>query len=398
MSSVGKTTSSETADSGPTIGPELFGACPLPRSQYDHIVLGHGSGGWLTAELIQRLFVPGFGNDVLARLEDQATVRLGGENGVKAPRVAFTTDSFVVRPLFFPGGDIGRLSVCGTVNDLAVGGAEPLFLSAAFILEEGLALSDLKRIVASMRAACDEAGVALVTGDTKVVDRGKGDQVFITTSGIGVVPEGRMLSIGAARPGDCILVSGTIGDHGVAIMSVREGIEFETVLESDCAPLTGLVRAMLAACPGIRAMRDPTRGGVSSVLNELAVASGVGVRLDEAAIPVRAEVRGACEMLGLDPLYVANEGKLIAVVPPEDVGRVLEAMRAHPLGTPCRDHRRGRRRAPGHGHHAIGRSAASASSPCWPESNYRGSADCRSQIETIGATRFRVRDPSSGSP
>jgi hydrogenase expression/formation protein HypE len=332
MSSVGKNASSETADPGPTIGPELFGTCPLPRSHYDQIVLGHGSGGWLTAELIQRLFVPAFGNDVLARLEDQATVRLGGDNGVKAPRVAFTTDSFVVRPLFFPGGDIGRLAVCGTVNDLAVGGAKPLFLSAAFILEEGLALADLKRIVASMRAACDEAGVSLVTGDTKVVDRGKGDQVFITTSGIGLVPDGRTLSIGAARPGDCVVVSGTVGDHGIAIMSVREGIEFETVLESDCAPLTGLVRAMLSACPGIRAMRDPTRGGVSSVLNELAVASGVGVRLDEAAIPVRSEVRGACEMLGLDPLYVANEGKLIAVVPPEEVGPVLEAMRAHPLG------------------------------------------------------------------
>jgi hydrogenase expression/formation protein HypE len=329
MSTVGKTTPSAMADPGPA----LLGTCPVPRSQYDHIMLGHGSGGWLTAELIQRLFVPGFGNDVLARLEDQATVRLGDENGVKVPRVAFTTDSYVVRPLFFPGGDIGRLSVCGTVNDLAVGGAEPMFLSAAFILEEGLALSDLRRIVASMRAACDEAGVSLVTGDTKVVDRGKGDQVFITTSGIGVVPDGRMLSIGAARPGDCILVSGTIGDHGVAIMSVREGIEFETVLESDCAPLIGLVRPLLASCPGIRAMRDPTRGGVSSVLHELAVASGVGVRLDEAAIPVRAEVRGACEMLGLDPLYVANEGKLIAVVPPEDVGRALDAMRAHPLGS-----------------------------------------------------------------
>ena len=238
----------------------------------------------------------------------------------------------MVKPLFFPGGDIGKLAVHGTVNDLAVGGAEPLFLSAAFILEEGLPLSDLKRIVASMRAACDEAGVSLVTGDTKVVDRGKGDQVFITTSGIGLVPEGRNLSIGSARPGDCIVVSGTIGDHGIAIMSVREGIEFETVLESDTAPLTDLVRTMLATCPEIRAMRDPTRGGVSSALNELAVASQVGVRLFESAIPVRSEVRGACEMLGLDPLYVANEGKLIAVVPPTDAERLVDAMRAHPLG------------------------------------------------------------------
>jgi len=312
--------------------PATFGTCPLPKSRYDHIVLGHGGGGLLTAELIQRLFVPVFGNEVLAALEDQATVRLVGDNGVKAPRLAFTTDSFVVRPIFFPGGDIGRLAVHGTVNDLAVGGARPLYLAAAFILEEGLALSDLRRIVASMRAACDEAGVALVTGDTKVVDRGKGDQIFITTTGIGLVPEGRSLSIRSARPGDRIIVSGTIGDHGIAIMSVREGIEFETVLESDSAPLTDLVRLMLDTCPAIRAMRDPTRGGVSSALNELAEASHVGVTLREASIPVRPEVRGACEMLGLDPLYVANEGKLIAVVPSEDAERLVKVMRTHPLG------------------------------------------------------------------
>jgi hydrogenase expression/formation protein HypE len=251
---------------------------------------------------------------------------------VKAPRIAFTTDSFVVRPLFFPGGDIGKLAVHGTVNDLAVGGARPLFLSAAFILEEGLPIADLRRIVASMRSACDEAGVALVTGDTKVVDRGKGDKVFITTSGIGLVPEGRSLSIRSARPGDRLVISGTIGDHGIAIMSVREGIEFETVLESDTAPLTDLVRIMLDACPSIRAMRDPTRGGVSSAVNELADASRVGVKLDEASIPVRNEVRGACEMLGLDPLYVANEGKLIAVVPDADAERLVAIMRTHPLG------------------------------------------------------------------
>jgi hydrogenase expression/formation protein HypE len=309
-----------------------FGACPVPKSRYDHILLGHGSGGLLTAELIQRVFLPGFANDVLGALEDQATVSLQSGNGVKAPRLAFTTDSFVVRPLFFPGGDIGRLAVHGTVNDLAVGGARPLFLSAAFILEEGLPLTDLQRVVASMRDACREAGVALVTGDTKVVDRGKGDGVFITTSGIGLVPEGRSLSIHAARPGNRVLLSGTIGDHGIAIMSVREGLEFETVLESDTAPLNGLTEAILGACPRTRCMRDPTRGGLSSALNELAAASGVGVALDEAAIPLRPEVRGACEMLGLDPLYVANEGKLIAVVPPEDAGRALDAMRAHPLG------------------------------------------------------------------
>jgi hydrogenase expression/formation protein HypE len=283
----------------------------------------------LTADLIQQLFVPGFGNEVLAALEDQATLRLGGDG---APRIALTTDSFVVRPLFFPGGDIGKLAVHGTVNDLAVGGAVPRFLAAAFILEEGLALTDLKRIVASMRQACDEAGVSLVTGDTKVVDRGKGDQVFITTTGVGLVPEGRSLSIRNARPGDRVLLSGTIGDHGVAILSVRAGLEFETVLESDTAPLNGLTEVMLKASPAIRCMRDPTRGGLSSALNELATASSVGVRLDEAAIPVRPEVHAACEMLGLDPLYVANEGKLMAVVPPEHADGVLEAMRRHPLG------------------------------------------------------------------
>jgi hydrogenase expression/formation protein HypE len=303
--------------------------CPVPRTDYEHVLLGHGSGGRLTADLIRRLFVPGFGNGVLAALEDQATVPLPGCNG---PRLAFTTDSFVVRPLFFPGGDIGRLAVHGTVNDLAVGGATPLYLSAAFILEEGLPLADLRRIVASMRAACAEAGVGLVTGDTKVVDRGKGDGVFITTTGIGLVPEGRTLSISAARPGDCILLSGTIGDHGIAIMSVREGLEFETVLESDTAPLADLTRVMLETCPRIRCMRDPTRGGLSSAFNELAAASHVGVELDEAMIPIRPEVHAACELLGLDPLYVANEGKLIAVAPPEDATRILEAMRAHPLG------------------------------------------------------------------
>jgi len=344
-----------TAEAPDALCLDLLGTCPVPRMQYDRILLGHGSGGGLTADLIRTVFVPGYGNDVLAALEDQATLEVdcglriadcgskGGEtepplqseirNPQSAiPRIAFTTDSFVVKPLFFPGGDIGTLAVHGTVNDLAVGGATPLFLSAAFILEEGLPLADLKRIVASMRRACDEAGVALVTGDTKVVDRGKGDGVFITTSGVGTVPAGRSLSIRNARPGDRVLVSGTIGDHGIAIMSVREGIEFETVLETDSAALNGLTRAMLDACPSIRCMRDPTRGGVSGTLNELAQASGVGVRLTEAALPLKPEVKAACEMLGLDPLYVANEGKLVAVVPQDDAARALAAMRAHPLG------------------------------------------------------------------
>ncbi len=307
-----------------------FGACPLPKSRHDHIVLGHGSGGLLSAELIQHIFLPAFGNEVLDALEDQAIVSLPFAGS--APRLAITTDAFVVHPLFFPGGDIGRLAVHGTVNDLAVGGARPLYLTASFILEEGLALADLKRIVTSMRAACEEAGVTVVAGDTKVVDRGKGDGVFISTTGVGVVPQGRSLSIRAARPGDRILVSGSVGDHGIAIMSVREGLEFETVLESDTAALNGLTEAILEACPATRCMRDPTRGGLSSTLNELATASMVGVELEETAIPLRPEVRGACEMLGLDPLYVANEGKLIAVVPPEDADRTLGVMRSHALG------------------------------------------------------------------
>jgi hydrogenase expression/formation protein HypE len=303
---------------------------------YQQVLLGHGSGGKLTADLIQRVFLPAFGNEVLGALEDQATVSLNGHvatNGhATAPKLAFTTDSYVVRPLFFPGGDIGKLAVHGTVNDLAVGGATPLFLSAAFILEEGLAMDDLRRIVASISQACREAGVMLVTGDTKVVDRGKGDQIFIITSGIGSTPSHRQLAIRNARPGDKILISGTIGDHGIAIMSVREGIEFETVLESDTAPLHDLTRTMLEACPTIRWMRDPTRGGVSSALNELATAAKVGVKLVETSIPMRHEVHAACEMLGLDPLYVANEGKLIAVVPPDAAERLLQVMRQHPLG------------------------------------------------------------------
>jgi hydrogenase expression/formation protein HypE len=316
---------------------EFNGTCPLPVSSYDRIVLGHGGGGLLSAQLVERLFLPAYGNDVLAALEDQATVSLPGRRGADAPRIAITTDSFVVRPLFFPGGDIGKLAVHGTVNDLAVGGARPLYLTVAFILEEGLAISELERIAASMREACDLAQVSLVAGDTKVVDRGKGDGVFITTTGVGLVPEGRSLSIRSALPGDRIIVSGTIGDHGVAIMSVREGIEFETVLESDTAPLNRLVETMLEACPGIRAMRDPTRGGLSSTLNELAAASRVGVKLDESKIPVRADVRGACELLGLDPLYVANEGKLVAVVAPDEAQRLVAVMRAHPLGREAAD-------------------------------------------------------------
>ena len=317
------------ATAAPALVRDLLGSCPAPFAGYDRVLLGHGSGGRLSSDLVTRLFLPALGNDVLNRLEDQATCELPG---LANARLAVTTDGFVVRPIFFPGGDIGRLAVHGTVNDLAVGGATPLFLTAAFILEEGLSLDDLRRIVASMKAAADEAGVTVVAGDTKVVDRGKGDQIFITTTGVGLVPAGRALSVSAARPGDRIIVSGTIGDHGMAIMSVREGLEFETTLESDTAALNGLVDVMLSACAGIRAMRDPTRGGVSSALNEIAVASRVGVELVEKAVPQRDSVRAACEILGLDPLYVANEGKLIAIVAAERADDLVGVMRQHPLG------------------------------------------------------------------
>lgn len=304
-----------------------FDQCPVPAGSYERIVLGHGSGGRLSADLVRTVFLPAFGNPTLAALEDSAVLPWA-DGG----RLAVTTDAFVVRPIFFPGGDIGRLAVCGTVNDLAVAGAEPLHLTAAFILEEGLALADLHRVARSMQAACAEAGVTIVAGDTKVVDRGKGDQIFIATTGIGRVPAGRALSIAAARPGDRVLLSGTLGDHGIAILAVRAGIDLETTLASDCAPLGGLVRALLAAVPGVRCMRDPTRGGLASALNELAAGSRVGVVLREDAVPLRPEVHAVCEILGLDPLHIANEGKLVAIVPPDDVEPALAALRAHPLG------------------------------------------------------------------
>jgi hydrogenase expression/formation protein HypE len=308
----------------------LFGSCPIPIFEHKQIVLGHGSGGKLTADLIDKIFLPAFRNPVLDKLDDQAVVTIGGA------RLAFTTDSFVVTPIFFPGGDIGRLAVHGTVNDLAMSGARPLYLSAAFILEEGLPVDDLRRIVESMRAMAVEAGVQFVTGDTKVVDRGKGDQIFITTTGIGVIEPGINISADRARPGDAILLSGTLGDHGMAIMSQREGLEFEGAIESDCASLNGLVAAMLATpSPDgdfIHCLRDPTRGGAATTLNEIAKRAGVGMLLREQSIPVRESVKGACEVLGLDPLYVANEGKLLAIVKPEMAEAVLAQMRAHPLG------------------------------------------------------------------
>jgi hydrogenase expression/formation protein HypE len=304
--------------------------CPVPLPAKDKVLLGHGSGGKLSAELIRDIFLPALKNPVLAKLDDQAVVEV---NGV---RLAFTTDTFVVKPLFFRGGDIGSLAVHGTINDLAMGGARPLFLSAAFVIEEGLPMETLRRVVASLARAAKEAGVAVVTGDTKVVEKGKGDGLFINTSGIGVVPDGVRLSASQARPGDQVLLSGSIGDHGIAIMAEREGLEFETPLESDSASLHTLVEAMLAVTKSIRCLRDPTRGGLSSTLNEIAEASRVGIAIEEQAIPVREEVQGACELLGLDPLYVANEGKLVAIVDPAEADAVLAAMREHPLGAQAR--------------------------------------------------------------
>jgi hydrogenase expression/formation protein HypE len=301
-------------------------ACPVPLGAGDTVLLGHGSGGKLSADLVRNVFLPAFGNPELARLNDQAIVRVGES------RVALTTDSFVIKPLFFPGGDIGSLAVYGTVNDLAVGGAQPLFLTAAFILEEGLPMDALRAVAQSMQNAAFAAGVQIVTGDTKVVEKGKGDGLFINTAGIGLVPAGVDLSADRARPGDRILLSGSIGEHGIAILAQREGLEFESTIESDTAPLHSLCAEMLKASPGIRCMRDLTRGGLSSALNEIAAQSKVEIELSESAIPIREEVRGACEMLGLDPLYVANEGKLIAIVAPQSAGIVLAAMRSHPMG------------------------------------------------------------------
>jgi hydrogenase expression/formation protein HypE len=301
-------------------------SCPTPLSTRDRILLGHGSGGKLSAELVRDIFLPAFHNPALAKLDDQAVIDINGS------RIAFTTDSFVVNPLFFPGGDIGSLAVHGTINDLAMGGAQPLFLSTAFILEEGFSIDSLQRVVNSLRRAAEQAGVQVVTGDTKVVEKGKGDGLFINTTGIGIVPQGLQLSADRARPGDKVLLSGSIGDHGIAILAQREGLEFESTIESDSAALHTLVAEMLKASATIRCMRDPTRGGLSSTLNEIAEQSRVGIEITEQAILVRDQVRGACEMLGLDPLYVANEGKLVAIVAPEAADTLIETMRNHPLG------------------------------------------------------------------
>lgn len=295
--------------------------------KHGQVDMAHGSGGRAMAQLIDELFARHLGNEYLGQGDDGAVLPLPGEG-----RLVMATDAHVVSPLFFPGGDIGCLSVHGTVNDVAVMGAKPLYLAASFILEEGFPLGDLARIVQSMAAAASAAGVPVVTGDTKVVERGKGDGVFITTTGVGVVPPGRELSGRRARPGDVILVSGTLGDHGMAIMAERESLGFESPIVSDTAALHGLIEALLATGADLRVLRDPTRGGLATTLNEIARQSGVGMMLQEKALPVQPAVNAACELLGLDPLYVANEGKLIAICAAADAETVLTAMRSHPLG------------------------------------------------------------------
>jgi hydrogenase expression/formation protein HypE len=300
--------------------------CPIPITEYPHVLLAHGGGGMLMHKLIERMFVPAFSNPLIETRHD------GAEFDVNGVRLAFTTDSHVVHPLFFPGGDIGTLAVNGTVNDLAMCGARPLYLSAGFILEEGLPMETLWRVVQSMRRAADEAGVQLVTGDTKVVDRGKGDGIFINTAGLGIIEHDLDISPKSVRPADAVLLSGDIGRHGVAIMAVREGLAFESEIESDCAPVSGLVMALLDSGIEVHCLRDLTRGGLASAVVEISEAAGLHFVLDERAIPVGEEVHGACELLGLDPLYVANEGRFVGFVSPEDAHRALDIMRSHPLG------------------------------------------------------------------
>ncbi|MCA9183992.1 MAG: hydrogenase expression/formation protein HypE [Pirellulaceae bacterium] len=300
--------------------------CPTPLRDYPHIILGHGGGGRLSSELIEHIFVPAFGNDALRTLADASVFP------VHRGRLAMSTDSFVVRPLFFPGGNIGDLAVNGTINDLAMSGAVPHVLSVAFILEEGLAITELIAIVGSMAEAARRANVSIITGDTKVVDRGHGDGCYINTTGIGIVADGVDIAPSRAEPGDAIIVSGTVGDHGMAVMSVREGLEFESPIVSDTAALYPLVALILDATDDLHVLRDPTRGGLATTLNEIAVASSVGMMLDETAIPVSPTVASACELLGFDPFLVANEGKLVCIVPGPEAGTVVRQLRSHPLG------------------------------------------------------------------
>lgn len=292
----------------------------------DRIMLAHGSGGTMMKELIEDLFVAEFGDDVLRRMDDAAALDFGDG------RLAFSTDTYVVHPLFFPGGDIGRLAVCGTVNDVSTSGARPLYISVGFVLEEGMPVEELKRILVSMREAAAEAGVRIVTGDTKVVERGHGDGIYINTAGIGILPHGLDLSGSHCRPGDVVLLSGTLGDHGIAVISTREGLSFSTDIRTDAAPLNAMIASVLEAAPNVRCFRDPTRGGLASTLNELAGASGVSITVEERDVPVHEQVRGACEMLGYDVFQVANEGKMVAVVPADEAEAALAAMKAAPYG------------------------------------------------------------------
>jgi hydrogenase expression/formation protein HypE len=305
--------------------------CPLPLKNYPTIVMGHGSGGKMMSDLIKHMFLPEFDNPTLAQMGDSAVLDFTTQ-GKGIPQMAFSTDSFVVSPLIFPGGDIGELAVYGTVNDLAMAGAKPLYLSAGFILEEGLPMEILGQITTSFANACQKAGVEVVTGDTKVVNKGHGDGMYINTTGIGLIPEGVNIGPKQAKTGDVVLVNGTIGDHGMAVMSVREGLEFETEIKSDTSPLNGLVEAMLEVTKEIHCLRDATRGGLAAALNELAKTSRAGIEIEETSIPVRTEVRSACEMLGLDPMYTANEGKLVAILPADKGEDILKAMKNHPLG------------------------------------------------------------------
>jgi len=306
-------------------------SCPIPLPHEDHIVLGHGSGGLLTHRLIRNLFLEAFDNPALRRGDDAAVLTLD-----RPGRLAVTTDAHIVSPLFFPGGDIGRLAICGTVNDLAVLGAQPRWLTASFILEEGLALADLRRVVESMRQAAEEAGVQVVAGDTKVAERGKADGLFIQTTGVGWIPDGRDVGGALAKAGDVVLVSGPLGDHGLAVLAARGQLGFAIDVESDVAPLNGLVESLFGSGAEVHVLRDPTRGGLATTLNEIARQSAVAITLDEASIPVRAAVASACELLGFDPLYIANEGRLIVVVAGASAEAALAALCRHPLGWEAR--------------------------------------------------------------
>jgi hydrogenase expression/formation protein HypE len=303
----------------------IASSCPVPIGQYAQVLMAHGGGGRLMHQLLERMFLPAFANPHLAAGHDASVLQAG------AARVAFTTDSYVVQPLFFPGGSIGTLAVNGTVNDLAMAGARPLGLSAGFIIEEGLPMDTLERVVTSMQAAARGAGVAIVTGDTKVVDRGKGDGVFINTSGIGLVEHDLRILPASVRPGDVVVLSGDVGRHGMAIMAAREGLRFESAIESDCAPLWEPVRDLLASGVEVHCLRDLTRGGLVSALNEIAGGAGVGITIDEREVSVREDVRGACEILGFDPMYVANEGRFVAFVPDADAARAVAVLRRHPV-------------------------------------------------------------------